>query len=145
MVQHLLTMELHSERRENCAFIAKLPVYSNEFANTVADKADFDFFIEDYGAPSEYNSSFLSCDLKVIVSSVKPWALGKLSRIYMSIMGQEDFIFLLNFSMPEERGDISELFSMNKTLFAQYEPDIFFGKENADTYQNIETILGGIQ
>ncbi len=125
--------DIYKEAKNGCRYLDFLPVFSGE----LPDIDGFDAVIEDYGLPDGFTSSFDSADIKVIVSTCKPKSLTAVYSLYNAFALKSGTILLLNLASRNERLDLKELFAKSNVLFAEFEPDIFNGTANAETYDKI--------
>lgn len=95
-------------------------------------KFEYEFYVFDFGNIDEMSkeeiSSFLTRDLKIIVSGNKAWEINKLIETFMIIGEDINTYLMFNFVKNEDREKFKESlgkFWKDKSMFSEYVPEPF--------------------
>ena len=101
----------------------------------------YDFYIYDMGVFNEIADidTFLTKDVKIIVSGTKSWEQDNLMLVFDKLGIVNDINYIFNFAPEMQKNDITE--NMGKlgvrTIFSNYIPDPFIVENNENEYQKI--------
>lgn len=106
-------------------------------------KFEYEFYVFDFGNFTEMTkeeiSSFLTRDLKIIVSGNKAWEINKLIEAFMIIGEDRNSYLMFNFVKNEDRENFKESlgkFWKERTYFSEFVPEPFI-VGNKHFYENV--------
>ena len=106
-------------------------------------KFEYEFYVFDFGNFTEMTkeeiSSFLTRDLKIIVSGNKTWEINKLIEAFMIIGEDRNSYLMFNFVKNEDRENFKESlgkFWKERTYFSEFVPEPFV-VGNKHFYENV--------
>ena len=106
-------------------------------------KFEYEFYVFDFGNFTEMTkeeiSSFLTRDLKIIVSGNKAWEINKLIEAFMIIGEDRNSYLMFNFVKNEDRENFKESlgkFWKERTYFSEFVPEPFV-VGNKHFYDNV--------
>ena len=100
--------------------------------------AGYDFLVFDLGRFGEFESaSFLTKDIKVVVSGAKAWEMPAYNAVFGTIEGCRDVQFVMNHAPPDEQDGIRALMGGYTTYFSEYAPYPFATGVNPGIYKDI--------
>lgn len=106
-------------------------------------KFEYEFYVFDFGNFTEMTkeevSSFLTRDLKIIVSGNKAWEINKLIETFMIIGEDRNSYLMFNFVKNEDRENFKESlgkFWKERTYFSEFVPEPFI-VGNKHFYENV--------
>lgn len=116
-----------------------IDIYSGFNISKVMEE-NYDFYVFDLGVLVESKlTSFLTKDIKIIVSGAKAWELKSLSDV-VELIGNKNMVSLfLNLSVKGEQTKLQNLIETgeNNLFFPKYIPNPFTEGVNIDIYKNV--------
>lgn len=101
----------------------------------------YDFYVYDMGVLTDITDidTFITKDVKVIVSGTKAWEQNNLLEVFNKLEKLQDINFIFNFTPELQKKEITKNMGKFgiKTYFSNYIPDPFMTDENDKIYHNI--------